>query len=201
MKKLICDFDDVICDNKILDLLNEYMKTNFTEQDMTEAYTMDDLFDDQEKIKDAYRYVVDKNIYTGANLKEDAYDVLERMQEKYDYEIFICSACLINGYENLFGKVFMDKYNFITKVLPFVKPQNIILTNAKHVVTGDVVIDDRLINLQGQFKTKLLFDRFTNRQITDEELSNKNVIRVRNWKEIEKILINKETFWFIKLDW
>ena len=36
---------------------------------------------------------------------------------------------------------------------------------------------------------KLLFTAYHNVNITDEELKAKNLIRVNNWKEIEKILL------------
>lgn len=29
MKKLFCDFDDVICENRIVDLGNEFLHTNY----------------------------------------------------------------------------------------------------------------------------------------------------------------------------
>ena len=51
-------------------------------------------------------------------------------------------------------------------------------------------IDDRLPNLQGEVKTKLLFDAYHNRTITDEELQIQGVKRVKSWKEIEDILLN-----------
>ena len=42
---------------------------------------------------------------------------------------------------------------------------------------------------EGDAEIKLLFTAYHNVNITDEELKAKNLIRVNNWKEIEKILL------------
>lgn len=188
MKKLFCDFDDVICDNKIIDLMNEFLGTNYTFDDIGEGYDASNVVADDNRLRKMYEYVIEKNFYNGATLKKDAYEVLKNLQDNYGYEIYICSACVVVGYEYLSSKVYFDKFNFIYETMPFIKPKNLVFTNAKGVVSGDVMIDDRLVNLNGDFKTKLLFDCHYNRKYTDAELKDMGVTRVRTWKEIESIL-------------
>ena len=94
------------------------------------------------------------------------------------------------GAERKSAKLFADKYNFLIRELPFLNPEDIIFTNSKNIFKADVQIDDRLPNLQGEVKTKLLFDAYHNRTITDEELQIQGVKRVKSWKEIEDILLN-----------
>lgn len=72
--------------------------------------------------------------------------------------------------------------------MPFVNPKNIIFTNAKGVISGDAIIDDRLTNLNGNFKVKLLFDSWYNRKFTPDELNAQKVQSVNNWQEIKQIL-------------
>ena len=72
----------------------------------------------------------------------------------------------------------------------FLDPEKIIFTNSKNIFVADVQIDDRLPNLQGPVKLKLLFDSYHNKNISDEELKESNVLRVYNWKEIEHLLKN-----------
>ena len=72
--------------------------------------------------------------------------------------------------------------------LDFLDPEKIIFTNSKNIFKADVQIDDRLPNLQGDVKIKLLFDAYHNRKISDEELIKNKVIRVKSWDEIEEIL-------------
>lgn len=191
MKKLICDFDDVICNNSIITLANKFLKTNYKFEDVGEGYDFSALVSDRRKLKKLYEYIVKKNFYIGATLKPNCFDVLKELQEKHGYEIYICSACIVIGLEDISNKVFYDKYNYIRSALPFVNPKNIIFTNAKGVVCGDVIIDDRLVNLNGNFKTKLLFDCCYNRKYTADELKAQGVKRVSNWQQIKELLISK----------
>ena len=140
------------------------------------------------KAQDFYDYYVQQDGYKDAVFKEGAKESLERLS-KY-YTIHICSACVMFGAERKSAKLFADKYNFLIRELPFLNPEDIIFTNSKNIFKADVQIDDRLPNLQGEVKTKLLFDAYHNRTITDEELQIQGVKRVKSWKEIEDILLN-----------
>lgn len=190
MKTLVCDFDDVICNNDIINIVNDYLKTNYTFEDIGEGYDMSTIIDDEQKRREIFQHVVKSNFYENATLKPDAYRVLENLQQNHDYQVVICSACLVDGYEELCRDVYFNKYNFIYQNLPFIKPCNIVFTNSKGVMKGDCMIDDRMSNLEGKFKTKLLFDCWYNRKFSDEELNAKGVKRVHDWKEIEQILLN-----------
>ena len=53
----------------------------------------------------------------------------------------------------------------------------------------DIRIDDKLDNLNGA-EIKLMFTAWHNRDMDDDYLKNNNVIRVNNWCDIEKILLN-----------
>lgn len=192
MNKLFCDFDDVICNNSIIKMANDFLGTNYKFEDVGEGYDFSALVPDKKKLKEAFKYVVTNNFYTGATLKQDCYEVLKDLQEKHGYEIYICSACIVQGFEDYCGTVFKNKYDYIRKELPFINPKNIIFTNAKGVVSGDVMIDDKLSNLDGNFKVKLLFDCWYNRKYTPDELKAQNVKKVTNWQEIKQILIEKK---------
>lgn len=189
MKKLICDFDDVICNNRIVELANEFLGTQYKFEDVGEGYDFSKLVTDKQQLFKLYEYLVKNNFYNGATLKPDCYDVLKELQDDFGYEIYICSACIVVGFEHLSGIVFKDKFDYIHKVLPFVNPKNIIFTNAKGVVQGDVIIDDRLVNLNSNFNVKLLFDCWYNKKYSKEELDAQNVQRVKNWKDIKQILM------------
>lgn len=186
MKKLFCDFDDVICENRIMDLANEFLGTDYKFEDVKEGYDFSNLVSDKQQLKNMYRHVIESNFYIGAKIKKDCVETLKKLQG--EYEIYILSACLVVGFEDISGIVFKNKFDFICKTLPFINPKNIIFTSAKGVVAGDAVIDDRLVNLNGNFKTKLLFDCVYNKNISDDELKQKGIVRVHNWKEIEKVL-------------
>lgn len=188
MKKLVCDLDDVICDNKIIELFNQYMGTNYTFDEIPEGYDFAPILNNPQKEREVSEFLINQNFYKDATLKPDCFRVLKKLQEEFGYDIHVCSACLMKGCEDISGIIFKQKYDFITKQLPFIKPHNIILTNSKDRVFGDVMIDDRISNLNGQFTTKLLFDCWYNR---DVEIKDSNIIRVKSWLDIENILTSK----------
>lgn len=109
--------------------------------------------------------------------------------------IYICSDC-INPFDvNASGKNFLNKYEFLIKVLPFISPQKFIFTGAKHLFHADIQIDDRLSNLDNDIETKILFPSYHNKEISNEQLRKSNVIRAgydwkEGWLEIENTLLN-----------
>ena len=78
-----------------------------------------------------------------------------------------------------------------TKVVEYLKanPEKYIFTTHKDLLNFDIRIDDRINNLNGA-TTKLLFTAWHNRSIPTNELKEKNIVRVNNWKDIEKVLLN-----------
>lgn len=184
-KTMLVDLDYVICYPGFLKILNDFCKTNYVEDDFTE-YIIDDVIGPQEKIEEFYEYYLKQDGYKDAVVIKDAKEVLRRLSDTYD--IHICSACVMYGAERKSAKLFKDKFDYIIKEFDFINPENIIFTNSKNIFNADVQIDDRLPNLLGNVKIKLLFDAYHNRDISDEELKKQNVIRVKTWKEIEKIL-------------
>ncbi len=193
MKKLFCDLDDVICENELVKYINKFLHTNYTFEEIPEGYIFDDSMIPSKKKRDKLAdYIIKKDFYKHAVLKEGAYETLKRLQEERGYEIHICSACLMINREVQSGKIFHTKFDYITRALPFVNPRNIIFTNRKDACKGDVMIDDRLSNLGGEFETKLLFDCWYNRKYKAKELKEMGVTRVKSWSDIEKILTKKK---------
>ena len=76
-------------------------------------------------------------------------------------------------------------------MLPFIRPEKYIFTTNKNIMNFDIRIDDRMNNLEGS-DIKLLFSAWHNRDIRKEELKKRNVIRVENWYDIEKILLSDD---------
>ncbi len=184
-KKLLVDLDYVICHPGFLKILNDFCGTNYKEEDFTE-YIIDNVIGSQEKINAFYEYYLTKDGYKDAVLLDNAKDVLKRLTKYYD--IYICSACVMFGNERKSAKLFKDKFEYLMREFDFLDPEKVIFTNSKNIFKADVQIDDRLPNLKGDVKLKLLFNAYHNKNISDEELKENNVIRVKNWKEIEEIL-------------
>ena len=190
-KNVLLDVDDVICFAGFLDYANEFMNTNY-EIDDIKTYYIDDTIIPQNKIKEYNKFLNSKNIYENAHILPNAIESIKKLSEYYN--IIICSAC-INPYdvENS-GKYFKDKYDFLIKTLPFLKPESFIFTNTKNIIKADIQIDDRVSNLVNDIPIKILFPSYHNKEIADEYLSSKNIIRAgkdwrTGWQNVLDILI------------
>ena len=193
-KNVLLDVDDVICFAGFLDYANEFMNTNY-EIDDIKTYYIDDTIIPQNKIKEYNKFLNSKNIYENAHILPNAIESIKKLSEYYN--IIICSAC-INPYdvENS-GKYFKDKYDFLIKTLPFLKPESFIFTNTKNIIKADIQIDDRVSNLVNDIPIKILFPSYHNKEIADEYLSSKNIIRAgkdwrTGWQNVLDILTKKE---------
>ena len=118
---------------------------------------------------------------------DDAIEVIEKLSKVYD--VYICSAYVDRRRPLESGVMAASKHNWICKNLPFIDPRKIILTGSKDVIECDIKIDDKFSNLKGYGEVKLLLDAYHNRSYSDKELKERGVIRVKDWKEIEKILL------------
>lgn len=190
-KKILLDVDEVICSSGFLSAVNEFLGTNYEIDDFTDYY-IDRKAIPKEKIEEFKEFVNNRNLYENTYILPGATEVIKRLNEVYD--IYICSAC-VNGLNvEGSGKIFMDKYNFLIKNFSFLNPEHFIFTNTKNLFKADIQIDDRLSNLDDEIEIKILFPSYHNKNVTDEELKQKGVLRAgydwRNgWNEIEKILL------------
>ena len=102
--------------------------------------------------------------------------------------IYICTDYIWREIIEYAGNNLKNKYNFLYEKLDFIEPQNYIFTADKSIVNCDIKIDDKISNIEGA-ETKLLFTAWHNKDLTAEELNKQNIIRVNNWKEIRKVLL------------
>ena len=185
MKKLMIDMDDVITHNYTMKYINEFLNTNLKLEDQTDFYLQNLTGDRKEEY---YKYISQKNLYGDCPLIKDCYEVLEKLNNKY--ELYIVTSYLWNQNSKEFdssGTNLMNKYYYLKEKLPFIKPEQYIFTVNKNILNMDIKIDDRINNLEN-CKTKILFTNWHNKDISEKELKEKNIIRVNGWKDIEKLL-------------
>lgn len=187
MKKIIIDFDEVICDNQFMETYNEFFNTNKRPSDF-EGYYIDDSIKDPVQKRAFGEYLVQRNFYRGAKLKEGAKEAITELAKKYD--VYICTAYYMNYVRELCGKIVEQKYEFIAREMPDFNMSKILFTNSKNVVVGDIMIDDNVNNLlTNKSYQKLLFTAEHNESMSDDELRVHNLVRVNNWADILKILM------------
>ncbi len=180
-KDLLLDIDEVVCFPGFLPAINEFLGTHYEIDDFTDYY-MDEAVIPKERFEEFNEFLNGRNLYEDAVLLPGAIETLELANELYN--IYPTSSC-INPFniENS-GKLFKDKYDYLYAILPFINPNQYIFTSSKHLLRGDIQIDDRLSNLGDDIETKILFPSYHNKDITPEELNQKQVIRAGyDWKE------------------
>lgn len=183
MKTIMVDMDNVITDGVFKKYIEEFYDIHFELDDMTEYAYVQEMT--KTKTKEFWDYVENKDFYDDAPLLDGCYEVLKKLNTKYD--VYIVTSYLWNETIDISGKNLANKYYYLIKKLPFIKPEKYIFTTNKSVMNFDIRIDDRINNLNGA-TTKLLYTAWHNKDINDDELKEKNIIRVNNWKDIEKVL-------------
>lgn len=184
-KKLLIDVDEVISENTFLDEVNAFLGTSYKMEDFT-TYYIDDVLGSDENKQKFYESIKNKDMYVDSKIFDGAVDVLKKLNEKYD--LYICSACVMFCMPENSGIFFKYKYDFLINNFPFLNPNNFIFTSAKNIFKADIQIDDKLENMQGDVKMKLLFTAYHNKNLTNKQLKDNNAIRVNSWKEIDEIL-------------
>lgn len=184
-KKLLVDFDDTICESVTLLQVNKFLGTNYTLDDFDD-YFIDNVIP-EDRIQEYFASYFDEDPYENVKLIDGVKEALQKLSEKYD--IYICSSCILYKSPQSSAKIFASKFNYLIKNLPFLEPTKFIFTSAKDICCGDVLIDDFFHNFRGNIETRLLFDSYHNRNITDEMLKERGVIRVKGWQNICEILL------------
>lgn len=187
MKKIMIDMDDVICDGGFLSLVNQFLNTNYKIEDI-KTYYIQDLIP-KERYQEWSEFFNTKNVYDYCELLPNAYEVMQKLSKKY--ELYIVTAYIFRDNEEYSANNLKNKFEYLYENIPFIKPENYIFTSNKEIINCEIKIDDKLSNLEGNAETKMLFTAYHNKNITDVELKQNGAIRINGWKDIEKILLNK----------
>lgn len=192
-KAILLDVDEVICFPGFLEAINEFMNTNYEIDDFTEYY-IDTVAIPKERFDEFNNYIKERNLYKNAQILPNAVETINMLNELYN--IYICSSCINPFNIDGSGYLFKNKYEFLRKVLPFIKPEHFIFTNSKYLIKGDIQIDDRISNLNMNIETKILFPSYHNKDIKEDKLNQQGIIRAgydwrEGWNEIKEILLSE----------
>ncbi len=185
MEKLIVDMDDVITEKGFIRMVNKFLGTSYTQEDAG-SYYINDLIP-KDKIDEWVHFYLNNNVYDFVNIVEGAKETLEKLNKKYD--LYIATAYVFRDAPEVSGKTLLDKYNFLIRNFPFIDPHKFIFISSKELLEADIRIDDSPKKIMGEARLRLLFTAYHNKNMTDEELKDNNLIRVNGWKDVEKILL------------
>lgn len=190
-KDLLLDIDDVYCFPGFLDAINTFLGKNYVIDDFSDYY-MDEVAIPKERFAEFNRFLNTRNLYENAQILPYADEVLKELNKVYN--IYPCSSCINPFNIASSGRLFVDKYNFLIRTIPYIKPEHYIFTNVKYLCRGDIQIDDRLPNLHKHIETRILFPSYHNKTISNDELSKNGILRAGydwriGWLKVADILL------------
>lgn len=174
------DMDDVITDGNIMNCIEKFYQKKIDKTGIKDYKIVQELT--KERTSEFWEFMKQEDFYGDVPLLKDCYEVLYKLNKKYD--IYIVTAYLWTESGDLSAKCLAEKYNYLRTKLPFISPDKYIFTTYKAMLSFDIAIDDKPANLTNA-KKKILYNAWHNQDIND-----KSMIRVYNWKEIEELLIN-----------
>lgn len=105
---------------------------------------------------------------------EDSREILKELSGKY--EVFIASAAM------QFPNSLIEKSDWLDKHFPFITWKNRILCGNKHILRGDILIDDRSYNLDHFMGRSILFT-------SPHNINTPGYERADNWMELARMLL------------
>lgn len=187
-EKCLIDVDDVICGKGFIHLVNEFLHTNYDQED-AKSYYINDLIP-KEHFDEWKEFFCQKNVYDYVELMPKVKEVIQELHTKY--RVYFVTAFVFRDSPMDSGKILNDKFNFLAKEFPFIDPSHFIFIQDKSLIQADIRIDDSVKNLQGQARLKLLYTAYHNKNIALEKLKTKKIIRVNDWNEIGQCLLTNE---------
>lgn len=195
-KKILLDIDEVFCFSGYLELVNEFLGTNYTIDDFTEYY-IDEVAIPEDRKQEFYQFISTKNQYENPVLLPGTLETIKKLSEYYD--IYPCSDCRNPFDLKNSGRIFKSKFEMLYRLIPedVISPKNYIFTGAKDICRADIQIDDLVSNLNPAIPVKILFPSYHNKNVSDEELVEKGIIRAgrdyhTGWQNIAQILLEPE---------
>lgn len=193
-KKILLDIDEVFCFSGYLELVNEFLNTNYKIDDFDDYY-IDEVAISEDKKEEFYKFASTKDQYANPVILPGAIDAISILSKYYD--IYPCSDCRNPFDLKNSGRIFKSKFDMLYRLIPedVIPVKNYIFTGAKNVCVGDIQIDDLVSNLNPNIKVKILFPSYHNKNVSEDELKAKKIIRAgydyhTGWQNVCKILLS-----------
>lgn len=171
---LFVDMDEVIAD-AYLAHIEHYNR------DYNENLTLEDCYGKEvwqcvpaERQESVRKHARRDRFFSDLRPIDGSIEVLKELSGRYD--LYIASAAME------YPKSLKEKSDWLDEYFPFIPWRNRILCGDKHILKGDILIDDRSYNLQKFHGRQLLFT-------SPHNVNTNGYERVNNWKEVAGILL------------
>lgn len=172
--RILFDMDDVLVEyiESVIEDYNKDFGTNYTIKDCTE-WELKKIFGDK-----ILYYLNTEGRFRYLDIKKNADKVMKEIIDTNRYDVFIVTACKPSAFE--------EKVEWLKEFMPFFDTRRIIPAIEKTAVWGDILIDDKIENLE-QFEELIgkgiVFDMPHNQHSNQFE-------RIYNLEELLPILDN-----------
>lgn len=171
---LFIDMDEVIADTyyKHIEIYNHEFQENLTLEDCWGDEVWKAVPEDRQASVRNHANTI--GFFRNLKPIKDSQRVLKELSQKY--ELYIASAAM------QFPNSLFEKSEWLDEYFPFIDWKKRILCGDKHILKGDILIDDRSYNLDSFDGRPLLFTSGHNIHETNHE-------RVSTWQEVADKLL------------
>ena len=172
--RIAIDMDEVMADSltRHLQLYNDEFGANLRKQDLQGKPL-------HLTVPEAHRRRIDEialsdGFFWDLDVMPGCQEVIRDLTERYD--VFIVTAAME------FPNSFLPKHAWLQEHFPFLDIRNVVYCGDKSIVDADIMIDDRIRNLEQFEGMRILFS-------APHNLNEKRFLRVNSWKEVRALLL------------
>lgn len=175
--RIFIDFDDVIFPlvNRWVEVLNRKYKLNVKQSDIKDwnfASFFPTLSENQ-----VFNILYRKDFWsTTVEPLPHSIEYLKKLWSNYE-------CCIATASD---WKIMEYKFKYLNYYFPYIEWKDIIIIYKKHLLKGDVLIDDKVDNLLNFDGKRFLIKAYHNDYFTREQEN--NIIRVNNLKDVWKMM-------------
>ncbi len=169
---VLTDMDDTMEDllPAWINILNRKSGTNVKPDEITDWH-IPTFFPGLPK-QEIFNVLDTEELWKDVRPKPDAQKYVKRLMDDGHRVLVVTTA----GYKTIVPKV----EHVLFRYFPFFSWNDVIITADKHIILGDVLIDDGVHNLTGGKYQKILMDAPHNRGIDEKSIP---AVRVYNWEQ------------------
>jgi len=171
---IFIDMDEVIADTykAHIQIYNQQFNETLTLEDCWGKEVWKAVPEERQSSVKKHAYA--KGFFVDLKPIQDSQEVLKELHKKH--EVYIASAAM------QFPNSLFEKSEWLDKYFPFIEWQNRILCGNKHILKGDVLIDDRAYNLEKFNGRTLLYT-------SGHNIHTNHIERVSTWEEVANKLL------------
>ena len=136
--RVLFDLDDTLTDF-LVELVDRYNKRYGTKHIVNDCYKweLNEIFE-----HNILELIDDEDFFESVKPKEGAVELMKMLHDhRMDFDVYVITSCLKP--EN-----YIKKIKWFEKHMPFFPTSRVIPLTDKHIVRGDILIDDRPKNLE-----------------------------------------------------